>query len=48
MSLWFRRKDQQGRGHFYSVSIPFLIPFLMAILTVLIVLVLEVLLRFLW
>ena len=25
MSLWFRRKDKQGRVHYFSISIPLMV-----------------------
>jgi hypothetical protein len=43
MSLWFRKRDKQGRLYYFSVNIPFL--FAVAVMGILLALLLPVLAR---
>jgi hypothetical protein len=43
MSLWFRKRDKQGRLHYFSVNIPLLL--VVAVIGILLALLLPVLAR---
>jgi hypothetical protein len=43
MSLWFRKRDKQGRLYYFSVDIPLL--FVVAVIGILVALLLPVLAR---
>ncbi len=45
MSIWFRRRDGQGRRYYYSVSVPWF--FALTFVAILVALVLPLLLKLL-